>query len=90
MPPTAAAVISDDTAEPTNTPLFQSNDSVTSGTVVSRRPPNNIASIGTPAGSSQLGAIDGHWFAGAANREFGWLEGSSDAGVQSLPFQSMR
>ena len=57
---------------------------------MARRPPNRIASIGTPAGSSQLGAIDGHCPAGAVKRAFGWLDGSLEAGVQSLPFQSMR
>ena len=43
-----------------NTPCSQSNASRTSGTTVERRPPNRIASIGTPAGSSHSAAIDGH------------------------------
>ena len=33
------------------------------------------ASIGTPAGSSHSGAIDGHWEAGVVNRAFGWAAG---------------
>ena len=32
-------------------PWIQSRDSVTSGTVVLRRPPKKIAEIGTPLGS---------------------------------------
>ncbi len=73
-----------------NTPCAQSRASLTSGTLVARRPPNRIAEIGTPAGSSQLSAIDGHWEAGAVNRALGWLLGSSESGVQSRPFQSIR
>src|SRR6266511_4570211 len=46
--PTAAAVVSDDSVAPRKTPCCQSRDSVTSGTVVARRPPNRIAEIGTP------------------------------------------
>src|SRR5881392_1661107 len=90
MAPTAAAVVSDETVEPRKTPCCQSNDSVTSGTLVARRPPNRMAEIGTPFGSSHSGAIDGHWLAGAVKRAFGWAAGASDSGVQSLPFQSLR
>ena len=59
-----------------------------------RRPPNMIAEIGTPCGSSQFGAIDGHCDAGAVKREFGWAplrrlpSGSFMSGVQGFPFQS--
>ena len=88
--PAAAAVFSDDMIEPRNTPCCQSNDSVTSGTLVARRPPKRIAEIGTPAGSSHSGAIDGHWSAGAVKRAFGWAAGVPDSGVQSWPFQSTR
>src|SRR5436189_1788383 len=88
--PSAAAVCSDETVAPMKTPCCQSNDSLTSGTLVARLPPNRMASIGTPAGSSQLSAIDGHWLAGAVNRLLGCEDGSGDAGVQSLPFQSTR
>ncbi len=49
-----------------------------------------MAEIGTPAGSSHSGAIDGHCAAGAVNRALGWAAGASDSGVQSLPFQSTR
>ena len=73
-----------------NTPWAQSRASLTNGTFVARRPPNRIAEIGTPAGSSQLSAMDGHCEAGAVKRAFGWLLGSSESGVQSRPFQSIR
>ena len=88
--PAAAAVFSDDMIEPRNTPCCQSNASVTSGTLVARRPPKRMAEIGTPAGSSHSGAIDGHCDAGAVKRALGWAAGASDSGVQSWPFQSMR
>src|SRR5919106_5472641 len=87
--PAWAAVVSDDMTEPRNTPWSQSNDSVTSGTLVARRPPNRMAEIGTPFGSSHSGAIDGHCDAGVVNRAFGWAAGASDAGVQSLSRQSI-
>ena len=90
MVPAAAAVFSDDMIEPRNTPCCQSSDSVTSGTLVARRPPKRMAEIGTPAGSSHSGAMDGHCDAGAVNRALGWAAGVSDAGVQSWPFQSIR
>src|SRR5687767_2036794 len=88
--PAAAAVVSDDMIDPRNTPWRQSNDWVTRGTFVARRPPNRMAEIGTPAGSSHSGAIDGHWAAGAVNRALGWAAGAVDSGVQSSPRQSMR
>ena len=74
--------------EPRNTPWSQSNASRTSGTTVERRPPNRKASMGTPAGSSHSGAIDGHWAAGAVKRALGWAAGASESGVQSPPRQS--
>ena len=55
-----------------------------------RRPPNSMASIGTPFGSSHSGAIDGACSAATVKREFGWAAGSSESGVQSLPCQSTR
>ncbi len=76
--------------EPMKTPWFQSKDSVTSGTAEARRPPKRIAEIGTPLGSSHSAAIVGHCEAGTAKRALGWAAGVSEAGVQSLPFQSMR
>src|SRR3954451_21857939 len=88
--PACAAVVSDDMIEPRNTPCCHDVASVTSGTFVARRPPNRIAEIGTPFGSSHSGAIDGHCDAGAVKRAFGWAAGVSEPGVQSEPFQSTR
>src|ERR671910_1462536 len=88
--PAWAAVVSELMIEPRNTPWSQSSDSVTSGTLVARRPPNRMAEIGTPFGSSHSGAIDGHCDAGVVNRALGCAAGASEAGVQSLPFQSVR
>src|SRR3954449_4352425 len=85
----AAAVPSEATFEARKTPCCQSKDSVTSGTAVARRPPNRMAEIGTPLGSSHSGAIVGHWPAGVVKRALGWAAGVSDAGVQALPFQSV-
>src|SRR5204862_2465479 len=90
MAPTAAAVVSDDTVEPRKTPCCQSKDSVTSGTAVARRPPNRIAEIGTPFGSSHSDAIVGQCPAGGGKRALGCAAGMSEAGVQSLHFQSVR
>src|ERR1700760_3046638 len=88
--PSAAAVFSEATLAPRNTPWSQSNDSVTSGTVEARRPPNRIAEIGTPAGSSHSGAMIGHWSAGVVNRAVGCAAGPGEPGVQSRPRQSVR
>src|SRR6266568_3715330 len=88
--PSAAAVFSEAILAPRNTPWSQSKDSITSGTVLARRPPNRIAEIGTPAGSSHSGAMMGHWLAGVVNRELGWAAGSGESGVKSRPFQSVR
>ena len=63
---------------------------MTSGTVVARRPPNSIAEIGTPFGSSHSGAMIGHWAAGVVKRALGCAAGSGESGVQSRPFQSVR
>ena len=89
MVPSAAAVCSEETVAPMNTPCCHDSDSVTSGHV-GRAPAAEEDGIDRhPAGSSQLDAIDGHCSAGAVNRALGWAAGVSDAGVQSLPFQSM-
>src|SRR5919112_5067220 len=88
--PVAAAVVSEESVAPMKTPWFQSRASLTSGIVVLRRPPKRVAEIGTAFGSSYSGARIGHWVIGVQNREFGWLDGSSESGVQSLPFQSVR
>src|SRR3989337_2281454 len=58
--------------------------------VVLRRPPNRMAEIGTPRGSSYSGAMIGHWVIGVQKRLFGWELGSLLSGVQSRPFQSVR
>ena len=87
--PAAAAVFSDDICDPRNTPCSQSNASVTSGTVVARRPPNRIAEIGTPAGSSHSGAMVGHCDAGAVKRALGCAAGVPASGVHGLPRQSI-
>src|SRR6478609_9281690 len=71
------------------TPSFQLFASVTSGTVVERRPPKMNASIGTPSGSSHDGSIDGHCAAATVKRAFGCDEGRPLAGVHSLPVQSV-
>src|SRR5918997_1098668 len=88
--PAAAAVFSELMIEPRNTPWSHPNDSVTSGTVVARRPPKRMAEMGTPFGSSHSGAMDGHCDAGAVKRALGWAAGRPASGVQSSPFQSMR
>src|SRR5689334_18824187 len=87
--PVAAAVVSDDSVAPMKVPCTQSRASVTSGIVVLRRPPKKMAEIGTPLGSSYSGARIGHWLIGVQYRLFGWLESSSDSGVQSWPFQDV-
>src|SRR5919204_1992795 len=88
--PAAAAVFSEDMLAPRNTPCSQSVASVTSGTTVERRPPNMIASMGTPAGSSHSAAIDGACTAATVKRALGCAAGASESGVQSLPRQSIR
>src|SRR5262249_6405274 len=88
--PSAAAVFSDAMHAPRKTPCCQDRASTTSGAAVARRPPNKIAEIGTPAGSSHSGAIDGHCAAGTVNRALGWAAGSPEPGVQSRPRQSVR
>src|SRR5882724_8334753 len=84
--PLAAAVVSLDNVAPMTVPCCQSRDSVTSGIVVARRPPKKIAEIGTPFGSSHSGAKIGHCAMGVQYRELGWLESSSESGVQSCRF----
>src|SRR4051794_16776656 len=76
--------------DPRKTPCRQLYASVTSGTVVARRPPNRIAEIGTPAGSSHSGATDGTCESGAVKRLFGGAAGLAASGVQSFPSQSVR
>src|SRR3954451_6937037 len=85
--PTAAAVVAELRGAPMNVPWAQSRASVTNGTVVLRRPPKRIASIGTPRGSSYSGARIGHCLIGVQYRLFGWLDSSSLSGVHGSPFQ---
>src|SRR6266487_18820 len=73
-----------------NTPWFQSRAWVTSGMVVLRRPPNRIAEIGTPRGSSYSGARIGHCVMGVQKRLLGCAAGVDACGVQSWPCQSVR
>ena len=66
----AAAVISDDRDEATNTPCCQLNAWYTNGTHVGRRPPKRMALIGTPAGFSQSLSMIGQFLLGEQNLEF--------------------
>src|SRR5438094_2421444 len=86
--PVMAAVVSVLIAEPRKTPCPQSNASNTSGMTFERREPKMKAEIGTPCGSSQFGAIDGHCWASTVKRELGWAAGVP--GFQGCPCQSTR
>src|SRR5512132_1227881 len=85
--PVIAAVVSVVMDEPRNTPCVQSNASKTRGTTAERREPKISPEIGTPAGSSQLGEIDGHCWASTVKREFGCAAGPI-AGFHGRPCQS--
>ena len=87
--PAAAAVVSEAIVAPMKTPCSHERASYTSGTVAARRPPKRIAEIGTPAGSSHSGAIDGHCAAGTVKRAFGCAAGRPLPGVQGSPCQSV-
>src|SRR6185295_3808132 len=88
--PVIAAVVSEPSVPAMYTPSRQLFALVTSGTVVERRPPKMNASIGTPAGSSHAGSIDGHCDAATVKRAFGCAALRPDCGVQSLPVQSIK
>src|SRR4051812_28342261 len=88
--PVAAAVVSDDIVAPRNTPCCQLNASWTSGTTPARRPPNRIAEIGTPLGSSHSGAITGHCLAGTVKRALAWAALRRVLGVHGRRTQSVR
>src|SRR5512144_1732503 len=88
--PAAAAVVSLLAVAPRKTPCAQSRASVTSGTTALRRPPNRIAEIGTPFGSSYSAARMSQLEIGVQNRLFGWDEGTLESGVQSWCFQLVR
>src|SRR5579864_951746 len=87
--PVAAAVVSDAIVAPRKTPWSQSKALYTRGIVRARRPPNRIALIGTPWGSSQWDDNAGLLVAGVVKRELGWAALVPVAGVQGLPCQSV-
>src|SRR5262245_48160845 len=71
------------------TPCVQSNDSVTSGTAVARRPPNRNTLIGTPSGFSQSLSADGIWLHAMVKRALGCAALRPQPGVQVFPCQSV-
>src|ERR1700760_3733639 len=76
---------------PKYTPGPQLNDSMTSGTVVARRPPKMMAEIGTPFGLLTSGESAGLFSAGEVKRLFGCAAFSFDSPLtQGLPCQSVR
>src|SRR5215471_18699445 len=87
--PAAAAVVSLLAVAPRNVPCCQLNDSITRGTMPARRPPNRIASIGTPFGSSHSGAITGHWLAGVVNLALGCAARRPESGLHGRRSQSI-
>src|SRR5882762_3061671 len=87
--PTIAAVVSEPRVAAMYTPSRQLFASVTSGTVVERRPPKMNASIGTPSGSSHFGSIDGHCEAATVKRALGCAAVRPQPGVHSFPVQSV-
>ena len=58
--------------------------------MVTRRPPNTIASSGTPSLELNAAERQGQLTAGAVKRELGCAAFTPLSGVQSLPSQSMR
>src|ERR1700722_18621846 len=86
--PVMAAVVSLLTVEPRKVPCCQLKASVTRGTIPARRPPNRIASMGTPLGSSHSGAITGHCEAGVVNRALGCAAVLGLAGLHRRRSQS--
>src|SRR5262245_39753060 len=86
--PAAAAVVSLLMIEPRKVPWRHDSASLTSGMTVARRPPNRIAEIGTPCGSSHSGEITGHWRAGTVKRAFGCAALRPEVGVQGRRSQS--
>src|SRR5712692_1990668 len=93
MTPTApviAAVVSEPAVAPRYTPCGQLKDWRTSGAVVERRPPNRMAEIGTPFGSSAKRERAELLVIGTVNRLFGWAAYSREPFVQGRPRQSVR
>src|SRR5712691_4117224 len=85
--PVMAAVVSVLITAPRKTPCCQPKLSKTIGMTLVRREPKMQPEIGTPCGSSQLGAMDGHWLHGTVKRELGCAAGAPP-GAQALPCQS--
>src|SRR6266852_2864350 len=85
--PVMAAVVSVLMAAPRNTPCCQPKLSKTMGMTFVRRDPKMKPDSGTPSGSSQLGAMEGHWLHGVVKRELGCAAGAPP-GVHGLPCQS--
>src|SRR2546422_6735321 len=79
-----AAVVSVLMAAPRNTPCCQPKLSKTMGMTFVRRDPKMKPDSGTPFGSSQLGAMEGHWLHGVVKREFGCAAGAPP-GVHGPP-----
>src|SRR5581483_6548435 len=87
--PAAAAVVSLLAVAPRKVPCCQLNASVTSGTIPARRPPKRMASMGTPSGFSNSGAITGHWLAGVVKRALGCAAFRPASGVYGRRFQTI-
>src|SRR5947208_4804867 len=86
--PVVAAVVSEESVAPRNTPCCQLGASKTRGTLRCRRAPKRMAVIGTPSGSCQFGEMDGHCSAGVVKRLFGCAAFSVEVGVDGRPCQS--
>src|SRR5688572_28735491 len=87
--PAAAAVVSEPTVAPRNTPCVQLKDCTTKGTVVLRRPPKMMAEMGTPSGSLTCLESTGLLDIGAVKRELGCAAFSADPFFQGRPCQSV-
>src|SRR5262245_24751721 len=87
--PVAAAVVSDPSVAPRNTPCGQLNAWSTRGTVLLRLPPKMIAEIGTPSGSLTCLESTGLFFDGEVKRLLGCAAFSGEPFFQGWPFQSI-
>src|SRR5579863_4909139 len=85
--PVIAAVVSDAIVAATYTPCCQFIASYTKGARRARRPPKINAEMGTPAGSSQRGEMEGACAAGTVYRELACAAGPF-AGDHGRPCQS--
>src|SRR5436853_5428942 len=86
--PADAAVVSETIVAPRYTPCCQLVASSASGMIPARRPPNRMALIGTPAGSSNDAPTVGHCLAAMVKRALGWAAGPPDSAVHGDPRQS--